>query len=157
MNDHHREALAWWWSRLYFKIFSSILTKGTICGGSYECQYGFFEMCQTLRISYIGIEVGPFTYSWREKTIFKIVVRFNIKRGILFCVICVLSCQLVLIERGTWENDFSLFWKENSFLYHRCCCTDSKPRSWWSFFRELPLTAPAMQVLHYIESIRAFE
>ena len=25
------------------------------------------------------------------------------------------------------------------------------------FFRELPLTAPAMQVLNYIESIRAFE
>ena len=37
------------------KIFSSVLTKGTICGGSYECQYGFFEKCQTLRISYIGI------------------------------------------------------------------------------------------------------
>ena len=103
---------------------------------------------------FIGIEVGPFNYSRREQTIFKIVVRFNIKRGILFCVICVLSCQLVLIQRGTWENDFSLFWKENSFLYHRRCCADSKPRSWWSFFRELPLIAPAIASppLHWINS-----
>ena len=63
---------------------------------------------------FIGIEVGPFNYSRREQTIFKIVVRFNIKRGILFCVICVLSIGINWMRYlGEW---FFIILKRKQFL-----------------------------------------
>ena len=57
--------------------------RGTICGRSYEIKYAFLEKCQTLRISYTGIQVVPFNIvEGKKEFLKKSCVTF--KRGILF-------------------------------------------------------------------------
>ena len=79
--------------------------KGTNYGRFYERQYAFLEKHQTRIISYIGIYIVPFNYSWGEERVFKIVI-INIKIGILLLCLVIYACLAVAIDSKRYLEDW---------------------------------------------------
>ena len=68
----------------------------------------------------------------------------TLKRGTLFLCFVMYACLESGINSKRYLGDWFLIIlkKRLSFLYHHCCCKDSKPSYWQSFFLKLSLIVP---------------